>query len=128
MSQTNRALIRGERRSQQIRPATLTYTVAGNAMAIPCTPGNLDFFQRLVNFPAGGGFQPMQHLFVKIIRKDIPAAALVPTASFQRGQKVIVTNNDPDSPGCGEAFALTISENCSLQPILMLLNLERELG
>lgn len=124
MSQTSFAIWRGEKKSQSIRPATLTYPLPdGSTVNIPCTLGNYDFFDRLR--ADGGGFEKMDALFIKILRADIPPAALGTGANFQRGQNVTVTNNDPDSPAFGEEFTLRIGENNSIQPMLMLLNLEK---
>ncbi len=119
MSQTNSAIVRGERRAQAIRPATLYY--AGAEM--PCTPGNDLFFQKLT--PAG--FQPHENLFVKIIRADIPPVMLDKEKCFQSGQTVQVKNTDPESPGCGEIFDLTIGDENSWQSQLVLLNLTKQL-
>lgn len=123
MSQTSVQIERAERRSQAIRPGTLNYPMGQETLSIPCTLGNLDFYNRLV--AGGGGFQGFQHVFIKILRKDIPAAALAPNASFQRGQNVTLVNNDPDSPGFNEEWELVIAENNSVQPTVILLNLER---
>jgi len=118
VSLVNRAIIRGERATQSIRPASLSY--AGDT--ILCTPGNLNFFEQLK--PDGGGFQDQQNLHVKILRKDITAKMLaVQPSPFFAGQYVVVTNLDTESPGYGEQFSLIIGKNNVWQAMMVQINL-----
>ena len=127
MSQSSFATERGERKSQSIRPATLTYPVSkGTPLNIPCTLGNLDFFRRYD--PMGAGWNQIQQVTVKMLRIDIPPLSMQPPNQFQRGQAVTLTNNDPDSPGVGESWSLIIGENNTVQPDVMILRLEKQIA
>ncbi len=105
MSQTSIALTRGEKRSQQIRPATIKYGTA----EMPCTPGNHDFFDIL----RGGGFVRDNDMPVKILRADIPEAV-----QFHSGQDVTVKEMES-----GDVFDLKIGRT-STQAALVILWLE----
>jgi|GEM_PF-4972704 len=123
MSLVNFALRRGERAAQRLRPASLTYA----GVTLPCSPGNLSFFQRLA--PGGAGFQNVQSLFVQILRTDIPPQFVALCGDpFQSGQQVVVTNLDPESPGYGETFALTIGDGSQWTAHLLRLHLEKPLA
>jgi len=121
---TNHLIELAERRAQQIRPGTLTCPLAGGSVDIPCTLGNLDFFQRITP----GGFQPVKTVSIRLLRSDIPAEALAPSFNFQRGKAVVLTNDDQECPAFGEKFNLIIAESNSEQPMVMVLNLERQLA
>ena len=125
MSQTSNLIRRGERRSQSIRPATLEYPVAGGSVKVPCTLGNLDFFQVLMG---EAGFQGRQHLYVKILRSDIPPSNIAISDVFSKGLPVTITNQDEESPGFGEEFKLLVADNNATQPQLLSLHLEKELA
>ena len=112
-SQTNLQIERAERRSQEIRPATLIFGTA----SIKCCPGNYDFFERLTV----GGFQNMNNLHVKILRCDIPKNLILDTtgAVFKRGQSVQVRNEETK-----DVYPLIVGRNNSAQSTLIILNLE----
>lgn len=99
---------RGQRLARSLRPATLFY----GEHQIPCTPGNLEFFERLR--PDGGGFSGYKNQHVTILRSDIPAGVV-----FKRGQNCQVRDEDT-----AEIFALVVGENNSTQATVMILNLQ----
>jgi hypothetical protein len=88
--------------------------------------GNMTFFQR--PDPSGAGFQSFKEVFIKILREDIPAAALAKGANFHRGQSVTLTDGDDDAPGSGDTFDLIYAEDNSSQPMLIILHLEKLLA
>ena len=98
---------RGQRRARELRPATL---ILGDGTEIPCTPGNLDFFERLQD----GGFRSSQNLHVTLLRLDLPAGT-----EFKRGHKVQVRDEIS-----GDVFNLLVGDNNSRQANLFILNLE----
>lgn len=119
---TNALTVRGERRAQQLRPATLIY--AGKQ--IPCSPGNKMFFQVLKQ--GVGGFTSIESLFLKMLRSDLP---MVPDGKggekrieFKRGQVCLIRNDDPDCPVPGETFRLVIGENNQVTTMVLMLNVE----
>jgi hypothetical protein len=106
LSAVNELIRRGQRRSQQLRPCTLIYGVN----QIACTPGNIDFFERLGN----GGFRGYQHAFVSMLRSDIPTGL-----TFKRDTDISIRNDET-----GEVFVLKVGENNSSQTMVIILNLE----
>ena len=110
MSQTSLLIERAERFSQKIRPATLIY----NRTEFPCTPGNLDFFERLVSGHGGGGFRTFRNLHVKILRADIPE-----NVEFKMGAQVIVRDETTK-----KTRQLIVGESNSEQTDLIILNLQ----
>ena len=123
MSQVNFGIRRGEREAQRERPASITY----GGVTMPCSPGNLNFFQRLS--ATGAGFQNVQGLFVKILRVDIPPQfADLSLEPFHSGQHATITNLDPESPEYGETFDLVVGQNNQWTAHLLLLNLEKQLA
>lgn len=99
---------RGQRLARSLRPATLLY----GAHEIPCTPGNLEFFERLR--ADGGGFSGYKNQHVTILRADIPAGV-----TFTRGQNCALRDEDS-----AETVNLVIGENNSTQSTVMILNLQ----
>lgn len=111
MSPVTALLTSGERFAQQLRPARLSWT-NGPEGGIPCTPGNLDFFERLKS--DGGGLQSIQGLYVKILRSDISST------DFKSGQAVTVTDTES-----GDTHRLIVGQNNSKQAAVLILNLEK---
>jgi len=99
---------RGQRLARSLRPVTLLYS----GKEIPCTPGNLEFFERLR--PDGGGFSGFKNQHVTILRADIPNGLV-----FKRGQNCQVRDEDT-----GEEFDLVVGENNSTQATVLMLNLQ----
>lgn len=99
---------RGQRLARSLRPATLLY----GAHEIPCTPGNLEFFERLN--ADGGGFSTYKNQHVTILRADIPAGV-----TFKRGQTCQVRDEDS-----GDIYQLIVGENNSTQSAVLMLNLQ----
>lgn len=106
----NALLSQGQRFTRALRPATLLY----GGKEIPCTPGNLDFFERLR--ADGGGFTSFQGQHITILRADIPAGIV-----FKRGQTCQVRDEASE-----DVFNLTIGENNSTQATIMILNLQSQ--
>lgn len=104
----NLLIQRGQRLARSLRPCTLLY---GGA-EIPCTPGNLDFFERLR--PDGGGFSVYKNLHVTILRAD-----LSPAHTFHRGDPIRVRDEDTQ-----EVFNLFVGDNNSTQAAVLILNLQ----
>lgn len=99
---------RGQRLARSLRPATLLY----GGHEIPCTPGNLEFFERLRS--DGGGFTQHKGQHITILRADIPTGVV-----FKRGQNCQVRDEDS-----AEVFDLVVGENNSTQSAVMILNLQ----
>jgi hypothetical protein len=106
----NYLIQRGQRLARSLRPATLIY--GGNE--IPCTPGNLEFFERLR--ADGGGFSVHKGQFITLLRADIPTGV-----TFKRGQNCAVRDEDS-----GDVFNLKVGENNSTQAAVMILNLQSD--
>lgn len=109
-SPTDALITRAERRAQALRPAELTY----GTTTIPCTPGNLDFFEQLRN----GGFVPLRGMPIRILREDVPDEVV-----FRKGENVEVRDKTT-----GDTYALQIGDNNSQQTVVIILNLETPAG
>lgn len=106
----------GRRLSQQQRSATLSY----GGQDIPCTPGNLDFFEQLNE--SGSGFKQIRNLFVTILRSDLPLVVVAGESQpmeFKRGETVTVVDNDS-----GDSITLKVGSNNSKQSAIIQLNLQ----
>lgn len=101
---------------RELRSATLTY----RGHLIPCTPGNLDFFEQL--HPDGNGFIRFRNQHVVILRSEIPlvdAGGNPLNIEFQKGQNITVREDET-----GKETILTIGEINSEQPAAITLNLQ----
>ena len=107
-SGVNYLIQRGQRLARSLRPATLLY----GGYEIPCTPGNLEFFERLS--PDGGGFTTHKNKHITILRADIPSGVV-----FKRGQTCAVRDEDS-----AEVVSLVVGDNNSTQASVMMLNLQ----
>lgn len=112
----NVLLTSGRRLGNNLRPAHVVYA----GFNIPCTPGNLDFFEQLQESTAG--FKQMRNMHVTILRDDIPQITVSGTArdiEFKRGETVRVVDEDS-----GDEYVLTIGANNTRQPAIFTLNLQ----